>query len=573
MNISKLLITLTLTVQAIAFTPYNPGGCLSDPEIIQDKIDTLKQQVYCSNAGSLSSCLDLIHNEQEPSSDYFDLPETISCESTMPPTTVASAVLRTQIDNIRAVASELEGRRYVNDAADFYQHMKMHKERISALGLQLLKEFPEEFSGLDEATVKRVLSVHDDAKVTLGSRFNGKPFYQVLYEEGYGKRLDRSVVDALNEVDGKFTEDALRRVGLSLEGHSSEALERVKKTRELILKVEKIADFVDRGMSPVSSEEFGRAVSRASENDFFLKTEEERAMAKLLEDKYDTITKGLEYKKLSLAEKTRLVTRLEIGARYGSLNSTKAARAAISARAIASQVKSSSKRAASLGLKVLSNARFANALMGVELMLHSEATACATIGYHDWVQDPECKPVLALSPQVISFLGEDWDRQQEALSNGQHMCTVVENIFDDLQSKRFTKLKCKDNGDVEVRGVAGKSLRLTKGTNGEIAGVDFINLAHRGRTSHKVKSVKLNTDGKIIYICYESRHHAKGRSKEIEICFNEEQIQSEELTSFRQQQLKAIQEYINTNSFDLARSSLCCDPTQRDERLRQFCGN
>lgn len=180
---------------------------------------------------------------------------------------------------------------FVTSIEDFYEHTSLHRERVKALGVELFKSHPELFSGLKLEQVIGVLEAHDLAKASSGSIApDGRPFYRTLYEEGYGKKLDRTIVDALNKKDKEFMEAAYRFYGID-------------KDPELLAKIsriEKIADFVDRGMSPVSVEEFGRAMDKAST---FMSVEEDKALARELEEKYQKVISKLNYKKLTLDQR------------------------------------------------------------------------------------------------------------------------------------------------------------------------------------------------------------------------------------------------------------------------------
>ncbi len=70
-----------------------------------------------------------------------------------------------------------------------------------------------------------------------------------------------------------------------------------------LLKIEKLADIVDRGMDPTSSEEFGKKIVRASESKY-LKSQNGKKMAAVLEGEYFKTTKGL-----SLREHKNIMTK------------------------------------------------------------------------------------------------------------------------------------------------------------------------------------------------------------------------------------------------------------------------
>lgn len=164
---------------------------------------------------------------------------------------------------------------FVSSVEDFYEHTRLHRERVKLLGVELFKSHPDLFNGLTLEQVQGVLSMHDEAKVTT--------FYRVLYEN-YGGPVEKSIVDALNAKDKEFMDQALKKFG-------------IEKESDLLLKmsrIEKIADMVDRGMSPVTPEEFGRPMKKASE---FIGGILDRQLALDLESRYQSIVGNLKYRK------------------------------------------------------------------------------------------------------------------------------------------------------------------------------------------------------------------------------------------------------------------------------------
>lgn len=155
---------------------------------------------------------------------------------------------------------------YVTDFDTFLTHTESHIERVKRLGIELYRRYPVAFSHVDEKTLTQYLSLHDRSK-TLGA-FSKNSIASRLYRY-YGKDLKvmsaadqqefQKLIDALNESDAQVSKEFFGRHRLlNAEGEfTSGALE--------MMKIEKIADMVDRAQSPVSIEEFGKQMTPASE--------------------------------------------------------------------------------------------------------------------------------------------------------------------------------------------------------------------------------------------------------------------------------------------------------------------
>ncbi|WP_412470243.1 MULTISPECIES: hypothetical protein [unclassified Halobacteriovorax] len=535
---------------------------MANSEVVKDKISYLRTSVICANSSSLNDCLELVQLRDIEHSHLIDaaIKEDSALVCSLPVTgypVVTSTFLALQKSSMQVISEKLAPRKYVNDALDFYQHMQAHKKRVVEMGMRLLKEFPDEFKGLDENILKSVLSVHDNAKVRTTSRYNGRPFYEVLYNEGYGKKLDRKIVDALNNQDEKFVKEVFDQFNLN------------DSTREKILRIEKIADFVDRGMSPVATEEFGRKTTLASQSDFFLKDKMDRNLAKYLEDNYQDINKDLHYKKLSVLEKAKLKSRLDVKLKYGELvNEKKAGVFAISRAALASQIKSHAKSLGSRIAGLLSNTKFIKGVTGVDLMLTSIKTGCQEIGYHDWVQDPNCGPLIGLGPNVIKFLDEPWLRQEMALQHGQHMCSVVDGIYNDLQSNRVNRKSCLRDGKVKLNGLDKRNILVTSEDN-KIDKVQFYERKYgrMGVTIPVLSNLEFDPNGEIEKACFSVQNGTKN------LCKNKYEIKSNSLNNVYRNAISKAQEYLKKNSFDIARSISCCLRETQDPSLKAFCAN
>lgn len=187
-------------------------------------------------------------------------------------------------------------RRYVNSVDDFKLHTRAHVQRVERIGLELLRRFPDEFRGVDPKRLSVYLRIHDRAKDEMSARlyrFYGRPGHALSPQE---KAEFRSTVDELNLKDGQYVDEFLgqERLGTALK----------------FRRIEKIADSVDRALSPVSREEFGREMEPASR---FLKGEADARLARYMETPgvYERIVAGATFDEV----KSRAVRRLLLKAR------------------------------------------------------------------------------------------------------------------------------------------------------------------------------------------------------------------------------------------------------------------
>ena len=159
---------------------------------------------------------------------------------------------------------------FVNNFEDFYNQTKAHCKRVKSLGLRVY-ELTE--SKLDKKLVEAFLDLHDQGKFeddaeSLHRLYNyyGHDFFD---EESKAEK-DQAISDL------SYKEQAIAGEFFKNNNVSDEdALE--------LLSIEKIADFVDRGLSPVASEEFGREMKPASQ---MLTKAKEREIALALELEY-----------------------------------------------------------------------------------------------------------------------------------------------------------------------------------------------------------------------------------------------------------------------------------------------
>jgi hypothetical protein len=211
---------------------------------------------------------------------------------------------------------------------------------------------------------------------------------------------------------------------------------------ELIAKldqIEKVADLVDRGMAPETAAEFGRTMDKASS---FMKVEEDKHLARILEAKYFEVTKHNRYKGLSALEAGRMTQKLFVDEAFADAIATRGANW-LSVRILAGGALNGAKKFASQFLRLVTSEGVTAALKVTDpLLLMGEPSnlGCSELGHHDWVQDPNCKPAYGLTPKVIEFLGEDWDSQKFALESEQHTCDVIKKAYQhSVQAPKISK--------------------------------------------------------------------------------------------------------------------------------------
>ena len=192
--------------------------------------------------------------------------------------------------------------RRVYNIADFRVHMEAHIHRVRLLGQELLRIGREEFRDIDPTILDEFLSQHDLSKIDRSPGFLRRHHYaheRSLLEriyDGYGvnfKNLDSeaktaamAVVAELNRIDHEVALEFFRAHGMLTEGGEPGP------SALLFLRIERIADWVDRGESPVSSEEFARPMTRAHT---MFDDGANRNLALELEGRYHVLTHGASY--------------------------------------------------------------------------------------------------------------------------------------------------------------------------------------------------------------------------------------------------------------------------------------
>jgi hypothetical protein len=208
-----------------------------------------------------------------------------------------------------ALAAEDAGyqpqRKYVNSVEDYLDHVNSHRERVTRLGLELLRIEPEKFRDIDRSLLEKFLKSHDLEKTepefvtALYSRY-GKSFTTSSGQKLTQTQSERSGNDVIAQLNARGKEYARRFFEANNQnGRFINAQGEYTGLANRYFLIESVADKVERYLCPVSAEEFNRAMSPAS--DFLEKgpgaDHEAAALARELEKPgvYRRVTAGSSY--------------------------------------------------------------------------------------------------------------------------------------------------------------------------------------------------------------------------------------------------------------------------------------
>ncbi|MBL6989973.1 MAG: hypothetical protein ISR65_09355 [Bacteriovoracaceae bacterium] len=221
----------------------------------------------------------------------------------------AKLALRLQYEYYTTDADQSEAPRFVRSYDEYRLYNFTHILRVTRLGMSLWEgEKNDSFADIDPKILEEFLLLHDQSKINYSHEFSTR--HNIFKSETVSSRLYQNygidftaipddwkketseLVDHLNAIDQQVAIDFFRKKGLLGASESIENNALVQK----YLHIEKIADLVDRGSSPVTKEEFGRAMIPA--HTFFikaLKDFESATYAAVLEYNYKKIVSGDEY--------------------------------------------------------------------------------------------------------------------------------------------------------------------------------------------------------------------------------------------------------------------------------------
>ena len=195
-------------------------------------------------------------------------------------------------------------RRYVNNSSDLHVHFETHIQRVARLGSALYQAHRELFPGVSHEQVKDFLSVHDRTKVDDSAEFRrqfwteptGASFIEKLYSlygKGYAFLADpanersKQIIDHLNATDKRVATDYFRRQGMLDASGDPNA------QAKILLRIERIADVVDRNSDPVAMEEFNIQKQRPLGD--FVRDPIDLALALELKSRYQSTVRGAEF--------------------------------------------------------------------------------------------------------------------------------------------------------------------------------------------------------------------------------------------------------------------------------------
>ena len=488
----------------ISFCQHSVANCFSESESFYSVHTRLKTQVICSNGESLKVCHDLVISqspEKEENNQKSCEVSDVQVASTVP---LTSPVIASLNGLSRGINEALGRKTYVNGVVDFHQHTIMHKKRVTQLAVELAKKFPKEFKGLSKDLIIRVLSQHDNAKIQPRYTYGKSgPFYETLYKY-YGAKPPLDVIKQLNIVDSEIMEEALKKEGLAFEFNDTKS-QKLKKAalRDKIFKLEKLADFVDRGMNEVSPEEFGRKMWKESS---VAKTLMGKKMALFLEANYEKLVGHLKYKKLSSKEYFILAQKIKTDKHFKTLLNSGRTIKEMSSRSLNGIAKVMTSRAqsqvAKLGGKLLLGASFA--LDGLLLATYSTSIGCNSMpGHHDWdIVDGKCTPVSGLTEKFLSYLSLSEKAQKEELLFGQNMCKVLSDNNKINEENLFTEISCSPGG-ARLEVAKGKYMDVNYDYDGNITRIHLKRLKSYigGIVGKKYNELKYNKQGKLEELC------------------------------------------------------------------------
>lgn len=460
----KILCCVVITAStAPGFSQIPKNTCQQDEEKTKARIETLKVQNICSMGANLKECRDLLVADSE-----VKLPEGVKIEGVtadvenvancpIPPlgTNYIPPVLGIVAYDVTARvvptlnASITQASEHIKGLEDFYRHTILHKKRVVALGMHLYDQNPEMFKGLSREMLEKALSVHDNAKVLPQYRDSkNRPFYQALYEDGFGRKPPQELVDALNKADAKIMEETLDSMGLSLDdpkiatpANLADMNEKIKrrKLRKMISYIEKMADFADRGMSNISPEEFGRVMDKAS--DFMKNPADAELVKKQLEENYDEIVKGLEFENLTDSERKKIKKRLILAENTYRANAYPQWLRKLSANARVAAFRTQSSQFFRRGVSMMKGgynnlaAKIFGKPIAVEVAIAGLAPGtigCGTdVSKLDYEQrGGRCLPIEEMTEKFLEVLYSEDDKTRDEQFVYGDFCSTFENIYE-----------------------------------------------------------------------------------------------------------------------------------------------
>jgi hypothetical protein len=199
-------------------------------------------------------------------------------------------------------------RKYVNSINDFFDHVVSHIERTVELASELKRLHPERYRDVDDELLRVFMNRHDFAKIEKEAKSGRRPFLNGLYRL-YGRDFDTFSQEEktlafkyralLNQKDAEHAMNFFKAYN-----HDNQFIDehgKLTPLAEKFLEIERVADKTDRGLSPVSAEEFNRAKMQLGS--VYIEDPTEKQLAESLEKSprpgvpspYERVTKGHSY--------------------------------------------------------------------------------------------------------------------------------------------------------------------------------------------------------------------------------------------------------------------------------------
>ncbi len=176
----------------------------------------------------------------------------------------------------------------------FRKHLRDHINRVVLIGMEAIELFPKEFSKVDPTKALAFLKLHDQSKENDDPEFLRKYSIEVkngtiaqrLFENiqivpssrnSFHDENFESLRNTLNSIDDAVAKDFFKSIEIPFDGEEA----------QILLRIEKIADLVDRAQDPVARWEFHREMQPAA---LLLNGPVDRFIATILESHYRKIT-------------------------------------------------------------------------------------------------------------------------------------------------------------------------------------------------------------------------------------------------------------------------------------------
>ena len=538
------------------------SSCVINQEETFKKIDVLKLHTYCSDSLSYSECQNAIYPSEtyEETVKKFLESQNITCNNNIGDVDLSKLISSPLVDQqaLKLLLKEtllITPRKYVNDVYDFIHHTRLHVKRLESLAPIVLKKYGHLFPDIKPEVMADLLRDHDLEKLSPEFRdVNDKPYYRTIYKEGYAGKLDREIIDDFNKKGDKYIAQVLAKHGLD---PKSDVYLKQYKRFELIL------DFFDRGMSPVTPEEFGRPMAKAS--NFPALSKEEQAIAKDLENMYERGElkeyNKHQYRRLSMLQKNKLIREVVgeevkyLAKRKGNAFKKLAYKASMAP--LLKTTSNSMSRIISFAFGTFAT----RALVFTEAMRPGEL-ACGLPGGIDYEKD--CKtPIIAFTPSFLKYLSRESEQQSNDF-NRHDTCKVIEGNYKQVLNP-FEKISChEDNKSSTFYLKNDDRFRLEMNDTKNVKSIVFDGSTLVESSIYGIaKSAFFKEDGSIDYVCFDNNKRLS--------CINGDVKDRYDITVVNS--FKSIDDFVKSMAVPMISSSSCCDDRFNENIGKNHCKN